>query len=192
MVPAEKCLQLKVRETGQRGGSGQINNLSDARQYGKPGSWLHKSPFPEVVAIHQTLNSSIDPGWLSCAPRATPGLWEKGTAPITRLDGHELVSVEPPRTLCRSGIYWPKPTPPFPLMSKGGRCNHPTGLSCLCRAGWRRWTIEQRGSSLVRNRDINETRLKGRLLNCVWSEVCRLSFSSGCPSPEKMDRLKLG
>ena len=90
MVSAEKCLQLKVRETGQRGGRGQINSLSDASQYDKPGSWLHKSPFPEVVAIHQTLNSSIDPGWLSCAPRATHGLWEKGTTPITRLEGHGL------------------------------------------------------------------------------------------------------
>lgn len=53
MVSAEKCLQLKVRETGQRGGRGQIHIFSDSSQY-KPGSWLYKSPFTEVVAIHQT------------------------------------------------------------------------------------------------------------------------------------------
>lgn len=51
------------------GGSGKrkINILSDASQYDKPGFWFHISPFPETEAIHQTLNSSIDPRWLSCA-----------------------------------------------------------------------------------------------------------------------------
>jgi len=127
-----------VRETGQRGGRSQVNSLSDANQYDKARSWLHQSPFPEVIDIHQTPNSSTDPGCPSYDARATAGLWEEGTTPITRLDGHGLVSAH-------LRIYWPRPTPPFPWMSRVGSCSHTTCLSCVCRAGWRRWTIGQRG-----------------------------------------------
>lgn len=99
-----------MRETGQRGGRGHINSLSDASQCDKPISWLHKTPFPEVVAVHQTLHSSIDPGCLSCAPGAKLGLWEKGTTPITRLDGRELVSAVPGRGLCHMGSAGQSPS----------------------------------------------------------------------------------
>lgn len=120
------------------------------------------------------------PGKATLCPKAAHGFGEKGTTALARMDGRELVSAEPPT--CRVSA-----TPPFPCLSKGGRCSHPTDLYCLWRACWTR-TLSERGWSLVRSNNIEE---KGWLLNYDWI-VCKKSFSSGYPNPEKMDKLKLG
>lgn len=95
----------KKQAKQKKGGRGQINIYPDTSCYVKSGPWLQESPFPEVVSIHQMLNSSIDSGWLSCAPRTTPGLQDKGTTALTSLDGSELAFTEPHRNLCCLGIY---------------------------------------------------------------------------------------
>lgn len=115
-------------------------------------------------------------------PKAARWFREKGTTALVRMDGHELVSLQ-----SHPGV---SATPPFPWLSKGGRCSHPTDLSCLWRACWTR-TLTERGWSLVRSNNIEETHIKGWLLNYDWI-VCKKSFSSGYPNPEKMDKVKLG
>lgn len=61
MVSAENCLQVKVREAGQRGGTGPEDFPSGASQCDMPGSF-QESPFPEAVATHQTLHFPTDSG----------------------------------------------------------------------------------------------------------------------------------
>lgn len=76
MVSAEKCLQLEVREAGQRKEAGPVDFLSGASQSDMLEYWLYKSPFLEDVAIHQTLHFPTDTGCLSRAPRGY--MWALG------------------------------------------------------------------------------------------------------------------
>lgn len=117
MVSAEKCLQLKIRETGQRGGTGPVDILSGASQCDMPGSWLRKNPFHEDVAIHQTLHFSIDPGWLYSAPRATCGLWEEGTQNNNKVGWTEVGRATQESLLLRDLLA--KAHPSFPLDFQG-------------------------------------------------------------------------